>query len=68
MSAQFVVLGVIQKLHTSRGGLEMVPAEFHKLNDKGSNPFHATNNLGVTGFDRLLIVNTISQRDNCKLR
>ena len=24
--------------------------------------------LGVTGFDRLPIINTISQRDNCKLR
>ena len=24
--------------------------------------------MGVTGFDKLLLINTISQRDNCKLR
>ena len=32
------------------------------------NVHYNVQNWGVTGFDRLPIINTISQRDNCKLR
>ena len=39
-------------------------ARFKKVIDKCPH----MRKLGVTGFDRLLVVNTISQRDNCKLR